>query len=69
MLQGKVATKMYIMEKTTGGMYLVLIKTKLLSDCRTVFIKDEITSTSADVFKYTVMYLIHEDSEAPIALF
>ena len=47
---------------------VIPIESKLLSERRTVFIEDDITMKSANEFKHTIMYLLHEDPDQPITV-
>lgn len=55
------------MVSNSRGTVIVPVKTKLL-ECRIVFLEGVITMESANEFKHTIMYLIHEDPESAITI-
>jgi ATP-dependent Clp protease protease subunit len=59
---------MEIIESNSRSTIVVPIETILLSDCRTVFIEDDITMNSANEFKHTIMYLLLKDPTQPITV-
>ncbi|MBQ3277926.1 MAG: ATP-dependent Clp protease proteolytic subunit [Clostridia bacterium] len=58
---------MMIQQKSSGGLHLIPSETKLLAD-RIVFLEGEIDADSANEFGREMLFLVHEDPEAPITV-